>query len=60
MELMTTHDVAALLAVSPQTLAMWRSNGRGPDYMKFGKVVRYERAAVESFMRNLTVTSEGN
>lgn len=60
MEMMTTHDVAALLAVSPQTLAIWRSKGRGPDYMKFGKVVRYERAAVESFMRNLTVTSEGD
>lgn len=60
MEIMTTHDVAALLTVSPQTLAIWRSKGRGPDYMKFGKVVRYERAAVESFMRNLTVTSEGD
>ena len=60
MELMRTNDVAALLAVSPQTLALWRSHGRGPDYMKLGKVVRYERAAVESFMRNLTVTSEGD
>jgi hypothetical protein len=35
--------------VSPRTLQRWRMTGDGPEYMKFGRNVRYERAALDAF-----------
>lgn len=39
--------VAEELDVSERTLADWRYEGRGPAYIREGRVVRYRRADLE-------------
>lgn len=36
-------EVAEVLKVSTYTLALWRTQGKGPRYRKFGQAVRYHR-----------------
>lgn len=36
-------------AVTPGTLSNWRSQGRGPAFVKFGRVVRYPIASVIAY-----------
>ena len=49
---------AALLTLSPYTLARWRWSGQGPAFAKFGRAVRYRRtdlaAYAEAAMRHNT------
>lgn len=47
---LTTEELAQSLAISPQTLAQWRSQGRGPPYLKFGGRVLYRIAAVQEWL----------
>lgn len=50
--LLTTQEVAAILAVSPRTLEGWRMAGEGPEYLKLSRSnVRYSAAAVDEFMQ---------
>jgi hypothetical protein len=50
--LLTTQEVAAILAVSPRTLEGWRMTGEGPDYLRISRSsVRYAGAAVEAFIQ---------
>lgn len=35
-------------AVTTGTLSNWRSQGRGPSFVKFGRSVRYPLAAVQA------------
>jgi hypothetical protein len=38
------EDAAAVdLHVKVGTLASWRATGRGPDFYKFGRIIRYSR-----------------
>lgn len=43
----TTKEAANFLRFSPATLAIWRSEGRGPSYAKIGAAVRYQRTDME-------------
>lgn len=46
-------EAAALLGISPSTLAHWRSAGRGPRWIKpHAHLVRYDRAEVERWLRS--------
>lgn len=51
---LTREQAAELLAVSPKTLACWRTAGRGPEPVKFGNArsaaVRYRDSEVRAFM----------
>lgn len=49
--------LAARLGVSRATLQSWRYNGRGPRYIKVGRLIRYRNADVEAFLR--ANTSQG-
>lgn len=53
-ELLTREQVAAMLGIESHTLACWRSEGRGPALIKFGRgrsaAVRYRRSAVEAWL----------
>ncbi|MBA8988889.1 MULTISPECIES: helix-turn-helix transcriptional regulator [Curtobacterium] len=49
-DLVSDVDVAALLGVSPKTLANWRSAGVGPSYFKIGGRVRYDRAVILTWL----------
>jgi predicted DNA-binding transcriptional regulator AlpA len=44
--LLTVKDAASLLRLSPSWLAKARMRGDGPAYVKFGRSVRYSRAAL--------------
>ncbi len=39
------------------TLRYWRASGDGPNYVKLGRLVRYDAVALEKFiLRNLRVS----
>lgn len=42
-------QVAKMLGVTTNTLAIWRHYGRGPSYLKIGRQVRYPRELVDQF-----------
>ena len=53
--LMTPKEVAEMLGVSVGTLAIWRCHKRYPlDFIKCGRLVRYRRSDVESFLSERT------
>lgn len=41
-QMATTEEVADYLQMPPHTLEQWRSQGKGPDYHKVGRHVRYD------------------
>lgn len=43
---------AEYLDVKPQTLSIWRMNGVGPNYYKFGRNVRYSGADLRKYREN--------
>ena len=44
-----TAEAAAHLGLSPGTLEVWRSLGRGPRYRKFGRRVMYAIFDLDSY-----------
>lgn len=56
-ELLDEQGVSRWLSVSVNTLRYWRACGDGPDYIKLGRLVRYDAVALEKFiLRNLRVS----
>ncbi len=41
--LLNEKEAARLLAMSFRTLQSWRSEGKGPRYLKLGRSIRYRR-----------------
>lgn len=60
--LLTTQNAAERLGLSPRTLEALRVRGGGPSYLKLGRLVRYEPAALEAWIdaRRLASTSENH
>jgi len=59
-QLLDEHEVAKRLSVSVNTLRYWRACGQGPNYVKLGRLVRYDAGALEKFLlRNLRVSKTG-
>lgn len=58
-DLLTPAEFAAMIGMSPRTLANWRSTGKGPAYLKLGaeppeghqdrRKVRYRRDTAEKW-----------
>lgn len=48
---------AEYLGFAVQTLARWRTEGGGPEYVKIGGRVLYEPAALEAFVASRRRTS---
>ncbi|MBX9804817.1 MAG: helix-turn-helix domain-containing protein [Alphaproteobacteria bacterium] len=46
---LTSDDLADRWNMPPTTLSQWRWNGRGPEYYKMGKHIRYKIEHVETF-----------
>lgn len=49
-QLMTEKDVAGLICITPRALQNWRLRGGGPEYVKIGRSVRYQRRDVMKFI----------
>ncbi len=58
-DLLTTEQAASLLQLSPRTLRRWRSEGKGPPYVRLGsRRVRYRRQAIEAWLREHETEAE--
>lgn len=55
-EYLTADEVAAKLRTSVATLARWRFQGSGPEYVKLGGRVLYTPAALKAFAEGNTRT----
>lgn len=49
-KLLNNAQTAALIGVRPNTLEIWRIQGKGPAYRKVGRLVRYVEAEVLSWL----------
>jgi hypothetical protein len=47
----SNEETAAILGVTPETLATWRSQGRGPRYRKSGRLVQYTPKFIREYQR---------
>jgi predicted DNA-binding transcriptional regulator AlpA len=50
-DLIDEPALAARLGVSRSTLQSWRYAGRGPRFIKLGRMIRYRNADVDAFLR---------
>jgi predicted DNA-binding transcriptional regulator AlpA len=56
-ELLSPADLASLIGVDERTLAVWRSQRRGPDFVKLGRSVFFRCADVKAWIElNTTPT----
>jgi hypothetical protein len=49
-DLLTSEQASEVLNVRLGTLQSWRCTGRGPAYIRVGKVVRYSRKALSEYI----------
>ena len=49
---LTTLEAAYELGLHPDTLRVWRKQGRGPEFVRLGSRYRYRREALEAFLQN--------
>src|SRR5438105_619220 len=50
--LLSPEELAQNLGLSPATLADWRSQGRGPAYLKAGRRIWYPKVHVERWIQS--------
>ena len=48
--LLDTAEAAVYLRLAKQTLAKWRSQGRGPSFVRLGGNVYYRHAELDQFI----------
>jgi excisionase family DNA binding protein len=48
--LLNTLQAAQLLGCHPDTLRLWRKQGRGPKWFKIGHRYRYSQDAINAFL----------
>ena len=56
-KLFTTTEAANFLRLKPNTLEIWRFQGKGPRFLKLGRACRYRLADLEQFMDSCLRTS---
>jgi len=62
-DLLSNEQTAAILGVKPNTLEIWRCNGKGPAFIKLGEhpssPIRYQRSRLMAWIeaRQFTSTS---
>lgn len=56
----TNIEAAARLDITPDTLSLWRHEGKGPVHVGSGKLVRYAVVAVDAWLAAMpTVAPKG-
>jgi predicted DNA-binding transcriptional regulator AlpA len=58
-DLVQPAEVAEILGQKELTLATWRSQRRGPPYVKIGRAVLYLRSALRSWLAAQLVETGG-
>ena len=48
--IMTTEEVASTLEVTEHTLAMWRAEKKGPNFVRLGRAIFYRRTDVQGWI----------
>ncbi len=51
-------EAAKIADLSPQTLRNWRQLGRGPNYIKLGRAVRYSLVDLISWLESHKIRPE--
>lgn len=54
-ELLTGRETSETLKVPEATLTDWRYRGKGPEYVRVGRGVRYRRTAIDRWLEARTV-----
>lgn len=57
MKLLNNTETADLLGLKPNTLEIWRTQGKGPKFRKIGRAIRYVEADVIAWLDAQTCTS---
>ncbi len=58
-ELLTRKDAAAYLGIKPHTLAVWACTHRQAlPFVRIGRLVKYRKSDLDSFIASNTVASE--
>ena len=57
--LLTEVQVSEMLQVSLECLRRWRLRGEGPQYLKFGTLVRYRTEDIEGWVAELPTGGNG-
>ena len=55
----TRPEAAEYLRVKAQTLAVWACKGSGPPFSKVGRLARYRKSALDSWLAENVVATEG-
>lgn len=60
-DLLTNEEAAALLGIKPNTLEIWRTKGKGPEFIKMGPnkqdPIRYLRAKIFEWLERQSFRS---
>lgn len=56
--LIKPREAAKLIGIAPQTLASWRSHGKGPRYFKHGRIVGYRLKDLERWVAERVINTE--
>jgi predicted site-specific integrase-resolvase len=54
MALISEQDLAEQLKLDPDTLRRWRNEGGGPEFVRLGRVIRYDEDTVSKWIRENT------
>ena len=57
--LLDSKAAGAWLGVTPYTMRRWRCEGKGPRWVKIGRLARYRRADLERFAEQRQITPGG-
>lgn len=52
---MNEKQAACYVGLSVHTLRMWRFKGIGPEYMKLGSAVRYQRGTLDAYLAQSSI-----
>lgn len=59
LELLTEEKACKMLGIKKGTMKKWRSAGKGPTFIKLGRVIRYERNKLTDYIKERKVETKG-
>ena len=57
-QILSLLDASKLLGVSPATMRFWKRKGRGPSYVRVGRLLRYQRADLIAWIERHRVATD--